>query len=363
MLSLNSANVRYKIVFPMKTFFLNSKNKLLSNLPLVFFFLLGVGLGGALVWAFGDDWFNNDTETPKNFEIRAGGYGYRYINPLLECEIAADKTKWKELTPFKHKVQKLTDDKINSKKATHISVYFRDLNNGPYFGINENEEFSPASLLKVPLLITYLKLAEADPQLLGRKIKNDKKDDLNSIENIMGSKAIEKGKTYTIEELLYMMIVYSDNNAKDLVLGNIDARLLNVPFIDLGIEIPGVRKQEDFMSVKAYASFFRVLFNASYLNREMSEKALGYLTLVEFRKGLVAGVPSNVTVAHKFGERRIIGDKDVKELHDCGIIYYPNYPYLLCVMTRGSDFGDLIDNVKDISYRVYEEVYHQHQNK
>ncbi|MDO9289910.1 MAG: serine hydrolase, partial [Thermodesulfovibrionales bacterium] len=236
--------------------------------------------------------------------------------------------------------------------------------NGPFFGINDNEEFSPASLLKVPILITYLKLAETDPQLLGKKIRNDKRDDSNKGTAIPPSKAIEKGKTYTIEELLYMMIVYSDNNAHDLALANIDARLFNMPFIELGIEIPGVRKQEDFMSVKAYASFFRVLFNASYLSREMSEKALGYLTLVEFRKGLVAGVPSNVAVAHKFGERRLIGDnKDIKELHDCGIIYYPNHPYLLCVMTRGSDFGDLIDNVKDISYRVYEEVDHQHHNR
>lgn len=353
-------------MFAMKTFFLNSKNKLFSNLPLVFFFLIGVALGGALVLAFGDDWFGKDTETSKNFEIREGGY--KYINPLLECEVTPDKTKWKEIRPFKHKVQKLIDGRINSRKATHISVYFRDLNNGPYFGINENEEFSPASLLKLPILITYLKLAEANPQLLGRKIKNDKRHDTNRIENIRASKAIEKGKTYTVDELLYMMIVYSDNNANDLILGSIDARLFDAPFIDLGIEIPGIRKQEDFMSVKAYASFFRVLFNASYLSREMSEKALGYLTLVEFREGLVAGVPSNVAVAHKFGERRILDldkkdKKDIKELHDCGIIYYPSHPYLLCVMTRGSDFENLIDNISDISRFVYGEIDQQQHNR
>lgn len=354
------------MMFSVKTFFPNSKNKLFSNLPLVFSFLAGVALGGVLVWAFGDDWFDNDYGTPQKFEIRAGGY--KYINPLLECEGAADKIKWKELTPFKYKVQKLTDDKINSKKATHISVYFRDLNNGLYFGINDNEEFSPASLLKLPILITYLKLAEADPQLLGKKIRNDRRNDRNSMENIRPSKAIEKGKTYTVEELLYMMIVYSDNNAHDLILSSIDARLFDAPFIDLGIEIPGVRKQEDYMSVKAYASFFRVLFNASYLNREMSEKALGYLTMVEFRKGLVAGVPPEMAVAHKFGERKIIDldkkdMKDIKELHDCGIIYYPKYPYLLCVMTRGSDFENLIDNISDISRLVYEEIDHQHHNR
>jgi hypothetical protein len=37
-----------------------------------------------------------------------------------------------------------------------------------------------------------------------------------------------------------------------------------------------------------YASFFRVLFNASYLNRKDSEKALALLTKVAFRDGLIA---------------------------------------------------------------------------
>ncbi|MDO9288346.1 MAG: hypothetical protein Q7T83_06105, partial [Thermodesulfovibrionales bacterium] len=76
-----------------------------------------------MAWAFGNKWFDNDTEMPKSFEIRRGGY--RYINPLLECEITADSAKWKELRPFMHKVQRLIDDRIKSKKTTHISVYFR----------------------------------------------------------------------------------------------------------------------------------------------------------------------------------------------------------------------------------------------
>ena len=52
----------------------------------------------------------------------------------------------------------------------HMGVYVRNLNNGPWFGINENEAYSPASLMKVPVLMTYLRWAEIEPNLLNKKL-------------------------------------------------------------------------------------------------------------------------------------------------------------------------------------------------
>ena len=106
-------------------------------------------------------------------------------------------------------------------------------------------------------------------------------------------------------------------------------------FTDLGITIPGVRGTEDYMSVSDYASFFRILYNASYLTKDDSQKALDLLTKVDFADGIRAGVPKGVPVANKFGERSVNG---LQQLHDCGIVYYNNHPYLLCIMSRGSDF-------------------------
>jgi hypothetical protein len=43
------------------------------------------------------------------------------------------------------------------------------------------------------------------------------------------------------------------------------------------------------------------LFNASYLNRENSEKVLNLLTKTDFKDGLVAGVnDKNIAISHKF---------------------------------------------------------------
>ena len=110
------------------------------------------------------------------------------------------------------------------------------------------------------------------------------------------------------------------------------------------------------MSVEEFATFFRVLYNATLLSKDMSEKALDLLARAEFKEGLVEGVPASVTVAHKFGERVFGSNGEIKELHDCGIVYYPEHPYLLCVMTKGSSFEYLDDGIREISHIVYEKV-------
>jgi hypothetical protein len=70
------------------------------------------------------------------------------------------------------------------------------------------------------------------------------------------------------------------------------------------------------------------------------------------RKGLPPGIP----VADKFGEWAPGGDSDIRQLHDCGIIYYPGNPYLLCVMSRGLSYDDLSGVIGDVSRVTFNEV-------
>jgi hypothetical protein len=123
---------------------------------------------------------------------------------------------------------------------------------------------------------------------------------------------------------------------------------------DLGIKLSKGDDSSDYVTVRQYSSLLRVLFNASYLNADYSEKALENLGNIEFKQGLNKGVPTNILIAHKFGERELT-DK-TKQLHDCGIIYYPGHPYLLCVMTRGTDYNNLSDFIGKISNTIYSQI-------
>ena len=79
------------------------------------------------------------------------------------------------------------------------------------------------------------------------------------------------------------------------------------------------------------------------------------LSKSEFSTGLVAGVPAGIKIAHKFGEKSDAADGTV-QLHDCGIVYYPNHPYLLYVMSKGLNFESLSDDIAGVSRIIYSEI-------
>lgn len=293
----------------------------------------------------------------QNKEIRLGGY--KFISPLLECEDSQNIGNI-EYKPSKDKILKLLDNSTKSGNVSYVSVYYRDLNNGPWFGVNEKTLFSPASLLKVPIMIAFYKASEKNPAILDKKIKFTAETPADP-PYFPPSKTITVGETYTVDELIKRMIIYSDNQALDLVGTQIKDNQINQVTFDLGIETPIGETPENYISVKNYAALFRVLYNASYLSKDDSEKALNLLSQIDFKEGLNKGVPKNIIIAHKFGEREL-EDKS-KQLHDCGIVYYPRHPYLICVMTRGTDYNKLSNLIGQISAEIYGDINSRYSQK
>jgi beta-lactamase class A len=234
---------------------------------------------------------------------------------------------------------------------SEASVYFRQLNGGPWFGINEDTLFTPGSLLKVPLIMSIYMKAEKDPTLLTKTILFEGGSALAT--EHYTSEQIEVGKIYSVEDLARATLVHSDNNATLLLTQLVDKDEIEASYTNLGITVPTMG-QDYTMSVRTYASFFRILFNATYLNREHSNHLLESLTKAAFHDGLVAGLPKGVTVAHKFGERSY-GNGASLQLHDCGIVYKARSPFLLCVMMRGDsgNYDTLAKNIQDIATLVY----------
>lgn len=283
-----------------------------------------------------------------------------YINPLLACDVAEDVINNPELIPFKEKIEYFLRTRIDKYKAIKVGVYYRELNDGYWFSIGESEKFIPASMRKVPLMIALLKQAESEPALLERLVTFDLSNDYTANQIIKPSQTLVFGTKYAIKELIYRMIVYSDNNAFTYLTKIVDPVQFDKVYSNLRLQNPRVIKDDEFLSVQTYESFFRILYNASYVTREASQWALDLLSKSEFKAGLVAGVPPEVKVSHKFGEKS--ESEDAVQLHDCGIVYYPRHPYLLCVMSKGPNFELLDDVIASISKLTFAEVDRQYRN-
>lgn len=266
-------------------------------------------------------------------------------------------------------LSKQINDYSTYKKAlwdiTHLSVYFRNLNNWGWFWVNEKEYFSPASLMKLPILISYIKKSESEPWLLNQKLIYKKNSHLPIYkQNIPPENQLLEWEEYSLREVLQYMIIYSDNHASSLLEELLPIEDLQKTFTDIWLIFPEMKNGsfDNNVRVTDYASFFRILFNSSYLNRENSEKVLNILSKIDFKAWLAAWVPENIKVSHKFGERGIIWSNwnEEKQLHDCGIVYYPNHPYLLCIMTRWYDWNKLKAIISDISQIFYTETKNQY---
>ncbi len=288
---------------------------------------------------------------------------FAFIRESKDTKEAQGLPASSELKPFQYKVNTLIADTLKQGDAVAVSVYFRDLNNGNWFGINEHEKFSPKNLLKIPLMIAYFKWAETNPLVLRKTLTYTRTNEEDGEGHDGPVKKPESGQTATVNDLIYRMIAHDDAAAYAILYANLPAGRLEKIFRDLYVEYDP-HKQEDALSLNSFAAFYRVLFNASYLSEEMSEKALRYLSKSSFREGMASGIPPNISIASKYGERIIPAtssdeETELIQVHEFGIIYHPNRPFLLGVMARGNSDEQLKKVIRDITRLVYEEVDRQ----
>lgn len=274
-----------------------------------------------------------------------------YINPLLDCD---NEQEFESLQPFKHKLSATIDDYSDNYA---FSVYFRDLENGYWFGINEKQSFIPASLVKLPTIIAAYKAREnKDPNFFDETITyNGEFDSLRNLD----SNFIEKDAQYSIYELVKQSAIYSDNEAHQVLKKIIDDR-----FPDLVTEVAkhfGTYDSDEKHTMKEYSSLFRVLYNASFLTEQDSYEVLNLLANADLQEGIPKYIPNEVVVAHKYGyyDSRV---SDHIQFNQCAIVYFPYKPYLLCISAKGkskSSVNTLTKITAELSKEIYDEVSSQ----
>ncbi len=315
------------------------------------FMLVGVftGVLGSFIWFFNGGVF----ELQK---IHPGHSKYHFINPLLAVDLI-DKKEFLASKPLESKINAVLSNMLSTKNIVQGSVYFRDLEKGRWFGINEEYKFSPGILLKVPLAMAYFKFAESEPSSLQAELKYIGSDSQNGDQI-----TVRTGQRYSVDNLIKSMLIDNNDQAAETLFDNINLDALNEVYSDIGINLKEDKVGDDFINTKQFALIFRILHNATYLSREYSEKMLEILSHADLTAdSLTSELPNDIKASHRFRMRVINnGKKTIFEGYSCGIIYYPGHPYILCAMALANKAETINELFRTISKTVYADTAEQY---
>ena len=214
-------------------------------------------------------------------------------------------------------------------------VVIKDLKMGWEFSHNKEVCFPSASLVKLPIMAAVYNAAQEG--------KINLKDTLvlKTSYKAPGSGELKNkpfGSTYSVEELVELMITQSDNTAANMLINLLGFDYLNSYFKQLGLENTNLsRKMMDFkyrkQGVENYttpadiARLLEMIYRGRLMNREVSQACLEVLAGQKIKDRIPARLPPEALVAHKTGLERNV-------CHDAGIVFTEKGDFLICVLTK-----------------------------
>jgi len=315
---------------------------------IIIIFLLSVILCLVAVFYF----FNN-----KNKSYKLNQEDYNLINKTVVYNLG------------KHYIidfSKLKNSLVTIQKKYNFKtyIYFNYLNNGSWIGLNEKDNFTAASLVKVPLAMSIFKSIEHGQLSLTQKYALEELDLDSNFGDLYKKGA---GASFSILELIEIMLSQSDNTARGALFKVLERIGISDPLYDVYTSLgwdyvaeinPGGDQSKSIdpnlyseINLKLLSNMFLALYNSSYLDLEHSQKILEFLANTPFDDKIRKGVSENITVSHKIGIASNNGT-----FSDCGIIYAPNRNYLLCLGSNGGNEKLASDFMAEVSEVVYDYV-------
>ena len=281
-------------------------------------------------------------------------HGTKYVDQLLYAENECESDIYGGL---KQEIISYINEERAAGNIENASVYIRIYNtHGEWICINPDEQYHASSLLKLPILFTFAKMAELNPSILDQKVLF-KQSDYTELKQTYVSKKLVQGQIYSIRDLLKYLIAYSDNDALHLLYNYHNPAVYKKVFTDLELSYHDNPSNGPVtVKVKEYSVLLRVLYNGSYLSTQSSEFALDLLSQSDFRYGIKQGVPDSVTMAHKFGEYFTPSES---QLHESAVVYTKKHNYIITVMTKGKNMTQLSNVMGNISKIVYSSIIEQ----
>jgi len=286
-------------------------------------------------------------------------FGYRYYANLKEVKRQQALIEQKRLA-WESFREKIINEIIQFKGETGIVI--KDLRNNREIAHDNDKRFPSASLAKIPIMAACF-LADREG-----KIKFDREVSLKNSDKLTGSgilKEVRAGATFSIEELIGLMIYDSDNTATNMLTNMLGIDYMNNTFNSFGLKNTNLSRKvadffardkgiENYTTAEDMAFLLERMYRRSLVNKDISEKCLKLLKLQQVNDRIPKYLPINVTVAHKTGLERSV-------CHDVGIVFSCKGDFLICVLTKHVNSNsvpskEFIAKVTLLTYNYFEQL-------
>ncbi len=239
-----------------------------------------------------------------------------------------------------------------AKAKDPLAFYFEYLPSGTSIGVNEKEPFFAASLLKIPVVMRIYKLIEEGKINQDTQLTIEEKH-IDKGFGTLWQKGV--GAKISVKEAIKLSVSQSDNTADKLLRELTKKKPVSDVFDYLDIPTDLEQNGGAGVTTKGFSSVLRGLYLSAYISYEHSNEILETMTKSPYTDRLVAGVSSDVKVAHKVAVYKNPQDPQVQIHSDCGVVYAPHRPYILCVMTK-ANINEATKQISEISKMVFSYV-------
>jgi beta-lactamase class A len=220
-------------------------------------------------------------------------------------------------------------------------LYVARLSNGSNYGINEDEIFQAASLIKLPVMAAMYMEAE------GGNINLNAKYSLKESDKTEGSGSLSSkpvGYTVTYRDVVRLMGKQSDNTAFTIAQNILGEEKISQAIVKIGMANTSLAKNET--TPYEIGLFFEELWKGNIVSKESRDDILRFLTDTIYEEHLLAGVTDDIRVAHKYG-------RETHVVNDAGIAFFES-PIVVVIMSKGVIEKEADEVIPDLARIVFD---------
>lgn len=260
--------------------------------------------------------------------------------PFLGEEIIILEGDTRNLDKSKRVVEEF--NRLTSDLSGVYGLYVVDLETGFSYGVNEDEIFQAASLIKLPVILAvYLEFERGS-------LRPGTKHSLKDEDKISGSGSLSSkpaGFVLTYQELVELMGKQSDNTAYGVMKDLLGEERIGEVIKMVGMVNTSLENNET--TPYDVGLFFEGLWRKRLVSGESRDLILKSLTNTFYEAWLAEGIPSDVRVAHKFG-------REVHVVNDAGIVF-SDKPFVVVIMSKGvieKEADSVIPQIARVVYKA-----------